>query len=40
MIQPFNPEEMDVYVNGTLRDKNAIGNRPDVSNEVDYPGLD
>lgn len=40
MIQPFNPEEMDAYTVGTLRGKNAIGNRPDASSKVDYPGLD
>lgn len=40
MIQPFNPDEMTAHTVGVLSGKNYIGNRPEVTNHIEYPGLE
>lgn len=39
MIQPCNPDEMEAHTVGVLSGKNYIGNRPEITNRIEYPGL-
>lgn len=40
MIQPYNQDEMTAFTVGVLSGKNYVGNRPEITNKVEYPGLD
>lgn len=40
LIQPYNQEELAAYTVSVLSGKNYIGNRPEITNKIEYPGLE